>query len=78
MIEGHAGATLADPLVFKLEIDAVSGDVTLTQYRAVVHGTATLGDTSEAATLANFAAGIVVAKIGTATATAKELMELVS
>jgi len=33
---------------------------------------------AEAATLANFAAGIVVAKIGTATASAKELMELIS
>lgn len=33
---------------------------------------------AEAATLANFAAGIVVGKIGTATATAKELLELIS
>jgi rfaE bifunctional protein kinase chain/domain len=33
---------------------------------------------AEAATLANFAAGIVVAKIGTATASAKELKELIS
>lgn len=32
---------------------------------------------AEAATLANFAAGIVVGKVGTATASAKELMELI-
>ncbi|MFH1215278.1 MAG: D-glycero-beta-D-manno-heptose-7-phosphate kinase [Pseudomonadota bacterium] len=33
---------------------------------------------ADAATLANFAAGIVVGKVGTATASAKELMELIS
>jgi len=33
---------------------------------------------AEAATLANFAAGIVVGKVGTATTTAQELMELIS
>lgn len=47
VIEGHAG-NAAGPLVFTLSIDANSGDVTLTQYRAVVHGNP--NDPDEAAT----------------------------
>ena len=60
VIEGHAGDTLGDPLVFTLSIDS-SGDVTLTQYRAVVHDHSDNPDTSEPAFLADGAVGVTVA-----------------
>ncbi|WP_063694591.1 DUF5801 repeats-in-toxin domain-containing protein [Bradyrhizobium stylosanthis] len=60
VIEGHAGTLSTDPLVFTLSIDASTGDTTMTQFRAVVHGTETDPDTSEAATLADNAVGVTV------------------
>src|SRR4029078_6394387 len=46
--------------VFDLSIEASTGDVTLTQYRAVVHDDATDGDTSEPATLGDNLIGVSV------------------
>src|SRR5204862_108247 len=60
VIEGHAGTLITDPLVFTLSINGSSGDTTLTQFRAVVHGTSSDPDGSEAVTLANDAVGVTV------------------
>lgn len=47
-------------VVFDLSIDSLSGDVTLTQYRAVVHGDPTNPDGSEPAFLADNLVGVTV------------------
>src|SRR4029078_7564141 len=48
------------PLVFTLSINSSTGDTTLTQFRAVAHGTGTDPTTSEAATLADDVVGVPV------------------
>jgi len=81
---GEAGMTLLEkekplftiPTVAKEIYDVTGAGDTVIASLAL--GLASGLSFAEAATLANFAAGIVVAKIGTATASAKELMELVS
>ncbi|MBR0786792.1 DUF5801 repeats-in-toxin domain-containing protein, partial [Bradyrhizobium iriomotense] len=60
VIEGHAGTLSTDPLVFTLSINSSTGDTTLTQFRAVVHGTSSDPDSSEAVTLADNAVGVTV------------------
>jgi rfaE bifunctional protein kinase chain/domain len=81
---GEAGMTLLEkekpiftiPTVAKEIYDVTGAGDTVIASLAL--GLASGLSFAEAATLANFAAGIVVAKIGTATASAKELMELIS
>ena len=81
---GEAGMTLLEkgkpiftiPTVAKEIYDVTGAGDTVIASLAL--GLASGLSFAEAATLANFAAGIVVGKVGTATASARELMELVS
>lgn len=60
VIEGRAGTLSSDPLVFTLSINSITGNTTLTQWRAVMHDTASAGDTSEPKTLNSDLVGIKV------------------
>ena len=60
VIEGRSGTLSTDPLVFTLSINPTTGSTTLTQWRAVMHDTASLVDTSEPKTLNSNLIGIKV------------------